>query len=28
MALVQKGEEPDTKYKDLEIDWHKKYVNQ
>ncbi|MCD5380556.1 hypothetical protein LR004_01390, partial [Candidatus Gracilibacteria bacterium] len=28
MALIQKGEEPDTQYKDLEIEWHKKYVQQ
>ena len=28
MALIQKWEEPNTKYTDLEIDWHKKYVEQ
>ncbi len=28
MALVQNGEEPDSKYKDIQIEWHKKYVEQ
>ncbi len=28
MALVQRWEEPDSKYRDLEIEWHNKYVKQ